>query len=163
MPTLSLVIGPWASGKTELANELRTRAPSVVLDWDLIIPGLSKTSGKDVHSDPTTWPGLRETWAAIVSAVLAGGSDLVLCGPADPEDLHLDERLGVTVRCAYLDCPDATLRERLEARGVSSQEIEDELEMAASLRTSDWYRIRVADRSSSEVADEVARWLRGPA
>jgi hypothetical protein len=85
----------------------------------------------------------------------------VLFGPAGPDDLPIDERLDVKVRCAYLDCPEATLRERLEVRGVSAPEIEDEVTMAASLRASGWHTIEIHDRSPGEVAEDVTRWVRG--
>jgi len=159
MSTLHIVIGRWASGKTTLANELRSRSSWVVFDWDLIIPGLSTVSGHDVHTDPTTWRGLKETWQAVLGAVLAAGHDVLLCGPMGPDDLSFAPPLDVAKRCAYLDCSDETLRTRLCERGASETEVEDELAMAATLRQSGWHRVAAGDRAPSDVAEEVAAWV----
>ena len=70
---LYLVVGPWGSGKSSLVPHLTELLPSlVVFDWDIIIPGISTASGKNVFSDPATWDGLIEAWTAILKALLRG-------------------------------------------------------------------------------------------
>lgn len=163
MGTLHLVLGPWGSGKTTLARELPALAANcVVFDWDLIIPGLSRASGKDVRSDSSTWDGLRATWSSIIEAVLGSGHDVVLCGPAGAAEMAIGAIRGITVRCAYLDCPDEVLSSRLQARGAKRHEIAEELAVARTLRASDYQAVRTESRDSGEVAADVAAWIGDP-
>lgn len=160
MPILYLVSGAWGSGKTATVAHLIHLLPTVaVFDWDLIIPGLSAASGKDVHREPSTWPGLRETWKAIVGASLAAGRDVVLFGPPSADEFAVDLGPGVSLRRAYLDCADDVLGERLRGRGATESEIADELAVAASLRASGEHRIAVDNRGADAVALEVAKWV----
>ena len=129
-----------------------------MFDWDLIIPGITEAAGKNVYTDPSTWDGLKTTWLAIIEAVLVGGRDVVLCGPATPADLG-GRLSGVRVGCAYLDCSDSLLEQRLRARGESEDAITDELAYAERLRHSGYVAIRVDDRSPREVAKSFTGWL----
>lgn len=159
MPTLFLLAGAWASGKTETVERLLGLLPTMtVFDWDLIIPGLSAVSGKDVFRDPSTWNGLRDTWKAIVGASLAARRDVLLCGPPTSESL-VDPGEDVSVRRAYLDCPDDVLSDRLSARGATGSEIADELSVAAALRASSDHRIAVDNGGPNAVALEVVKWV----
>ena len=159
--TLHLLTGPWASGKTSLVPHLRALLPEVVVfDWDVVLPGLSAAAGKDAHRDASTWDGLRTIWVAIVESVLAGGRDVLLCGPARPEDFAGTGLPARLVRCACLDCADETLAERLRGRGATEAEIADELGTMAALRESGYERLRADDRSPYDLAAEVAAWIR---
>ena len=101
---------------------------------------------------------MKTTWLAIIEAMLAGGRDVVLCRPATPADL--EGRLGgVRVGCAYLNCSDSLLRQRLRARGEAEDAIADELAYAERLRRSGYDAIRVDDRSPREVAESFVGWL----
>lgn len=63
MATLVLLTGPWSAGKTTVARQLARLAHGhVVFDWDLAIPGIAEAAGKDVHTDPSIWEGLKTTW-----------------------------------------------------------------------------------------------------
>ena len=156
---LHLVTGPWGAGKTSLVPHLVRLLPDcVVFDWDLIIPGISAAAGKNVNTDPSTWEGLRATWIAVTGAVLAGGRDVLLCGPATPNDFR-DFPITAQIRCAYLDCPNDVLAHRLRARGETYASIADELVYAASLRRSSHARIPVGNRTPREDAEAVAQWL----
>jgi ribose 1,5-bisphosphokinase PhnN len=157
--TLHLLVGPWASGKTTLVPILARMLPGVVVfDWDVLLPGLSAASGTDAHADASTWRGLRLAWTAVVVSVLAGGRDVLLCGPALPKAFA---QLGIAPpRCAYLDCADDVLAERLRARGSSDDEIADELAFMAALRRSPHRSVIVGDRAPEQVAMEVADWVR---
>lgn len=158
---LHLVTGPWGSGKSSILPALASLLPDhVVLDWDLVIPGISVAAGKDVHSDPSTWAGLQETWEALIETLLRSGHNVVLCGPATPDQLD-DGRLGTSsIRCAYLDCPDDLLTQRLHERGASDEAVADELAVSRALRGSGYAAIAVAGKSPREVAEEVTRWVR---
>jgi hypothetical protein len=161
VPTLHLVIGPWATGKSAVVERLVARPIGmVVFDWDLIIPPLSVLSGRDVRSDASTWPGLKDTWLAVIGGILAAGCDVLLFGPLDPAQLSVDGVSRYDVRCAFLDCSDETLRARLESREASPEEITAELAFAASLRGSPWERIDADGRTLDEVAKEVETWVR---
>jgi|GEM_PF-5938331 len=159
--TLHLLTGPWASGKSSLAPHLARLLPDVVVfDWDALLPGLSAASGKDAHTDASTWPGLKAMWAAVVGSVLAGGRDVLLCGPTLPEDFAGTFVSLHPVRCAYLDCPDEILAERLRARGKTDAEIADELAFMVSLRQSDHTPVQAVDRTPERTAAAVAAWVR---
>ena len=157
---LHLLVGPWASGKTTVAQRLAKALPEcVVFDWDTIIPGLSSAAGTDVHTDPSTWDGLRETWMAIVEVVLAGGRSVVLCGPLRPVEIDGDRIPETNIQCAYLDCPDSVLSSRLEARGVDDGALGDELETAAALRGSGFRRIEAGDVDPEQIVAQVVAWV----
>ncbi|HEX8242807.1 MAG TPA: AAA family ATPase [Longimicrobium sp.] len=160
--TLHLLTGPWASGKTSLVPHLARLLPDVVVfDWDVLLPGLSAAAGRDARRDPAAWDGLREMWIAIVRSVLAGGRDVLLCGPATPDDFA---RGGVSAgRCLYLDVPDETLADRLKARGVADAEIADELREMAELRRSGHAPLPAGGRAPHELAEDVAAWIRAAA
>jgi shikimate kinase len=157
--TLHLLTGPWASGKTSLVPHLARLLPDVVVfDWDVLLAGLSAAAGTDARRDPSTWDGLREMWTAIVRSVLAGGRDVLLCGPATPDDFA---RGGLAwVRCIYLDVPDQILADRLKARGVADAEVEDELREMAELRRSGHAPLAAGGRAPHELAEDVAAWVR---
>lgn len=161
-PSLHLLTGAWGSGKSSIIPHLVGLLPDcVVFDWDLIIPGLSLTAGKDVHTDPSTWDGLCQTWVAIVDALLVAGRDVLLCGPATPDKFARDGHIvAANVRCAYLDCPDQTLIERLRARGASEAAIVEELATSSRLRCSNWDSIPVGGADPGDVAGRVALWVR---
>jgi len=158
--TLFLLTGPWASGKSTLVPLLASLLPEVVVfDWDALLPGLSQACGTDAHTDASAWDGLRAMWAAIAGSVLAGGRDVLLCGPARPDDFAAAVAPRA-VRCAWLDCGDDTLAARLRARGSTAAEIADELAFMAALRRSDHTRMKAGDRTPEQLAAAVASWVR---
>ncbi|HET7228969.1 MAG TPA: hypothetical protein VFJ16_03170 [Longimicrobium sp.] len=160
--TLHLLTGPWASGKSTLVPILASLLPGVVVfDWDVVLPGVSAASGRDAHTDPSTWGGLKEIWAAIIHSVLAGGRDVLLCGPARPEDFGAGSGARHPIRCAYLECGDELLAARLLARGETDAAIADELGEMAALRKSGHHPVRVEGRTPDEIAREVAAWVGG--
>ena len=159
--TLHLLTGPWASGKTSLVPLLaRLLSEAVVFDWDVLHPGLSAAAGKDAYRDSSTWEGLKAMWVAIINAVLAGGRDVLLCGPALPDDFARSGIWACSIRCAYLDCPDEVLVQRLQARGEAEAEISDELATMAALRRSGYEALPVVDRAPHQLAEDVAAWIR---
>lgn len=159
--TLHLLTGTWASGKTSLIPHLLPLLPDVVVfDWDVLLPGLSAAAGKDAHHDPSTWNGLREMWIAVVGAVLAGGRDVVLSGPATPDDFARSGIPARSIRCAYLDLPDEVIAERLRARRVPEQDVADELAAMVALRASAHTPLPAGGRDPRQVAGLVAAWVR---
>lgn len=160
MATLHLLTGAWGSGKTSLIPHLVPLLPeAVVFDWDALLPGLSAAAGNDAHRDPSTWDGLRAMWIAIVASVLAGGRDVVLCGPATPDDFRGSGIATASIRCAWLDLPDDVLVERLRARREREQDIADELESMATLRRSACTPLPVGGLDPRQVAGLVAAWV----
>jgi len=161
--TLYLITAPWGAGKTTLVKHLIGLSNCVVFDWDLLIPGLTEASGKDITTDSSTWDGLTTLWADITEAVLENGQNIVLCGPATPETFenHRGLMAKTPVRCAYLDCPDHLLTKRLQERGESEADIAEELAFAAELRASDYFPIEVADLTPREIVEKVRHWLYG--
>ncbi|HEU4885092.1 MAG TPA: hypothetical protein VFT45_22720 [Longimicrobium sp.] len=158
--TLHLLTGTWASGKTSLIPHLVPLLPrAVVFDWDALLPGLSAAAGKDAHRDPSAWEGLGMMWIAIVRSVLAGGRDVVLCGPATPGDFAASGIDPASIRCAFLDLPDDDLVQRLRARGEREQDIADEIASLAALRASGCTPLPVDGRDPRQVAALVAAWV----
>lgn len=160
--SLHLLTGAWGSGKSSIIPHLVGLLPEcVVFDWDLIIPALSLTAGKDVYTDTSTWDGLCQTWVAIVEALLVAGHDVLLCGPANPDEFTRGGHVvAADVRCAYLDCPDRTLIERLRVRGASEAAIRQELATSSRLRSSNWDSIPAEGADPGDVARRVALWVR---
>ena len=159
MPTFYLITGPWGAGKTSAAPPLARLLPGyVVFDWDAVILSISEAAGKDVRTDPATWKGLQTTWLVVTKAVLAGGRGVVLFGPATPGEFE-DSLPGISVQCAYLECPPAVLEQRLQARGESAADITDELAYAAELKHSSHTPIPIEALTPPEVAQKIARWI----
>lgn len=159
--TLYLLTGPWASGKSSLIPHLARSLPEVVVfDWDVLLPGLSAATGKDARREPSTWDGLRAMWVAIIRSVLDGGRDVLLCGPAIPEDFARGSLASVPIRCAYLNCPDDVLVERLRARGVAEPEVAEEVATMAGLRATRYHPLEVGERTPSQIAEEAVVWIR---
>ena len=158
---LCMIVGTWASGKTELASRLRKLMPEfVVFDWDTVIPGLSVAAGKDVWRDKSTWVGLRDIWVSITQ-VVAGGTKAVLFGPLTPtEFLEGKKWIELDVRCAYLDVEDEVLRQRLYLRHVSDLAVGKEIERAAVLRDSPYSRITARDGQLDRVVESTVNWIR---
>ncbi|HEX6368146.1 MAG TPA: AAA family ATPase [Longimicrobium sp.] len=160
MATLHLLTGAWGSGKTTLIPHLVPALPdAVVFDWDALLPGLSAAAGTDAHRDPSTWDGLRAMWIAVVGAVLAGGRDVVLCGPATPEDFAEGGIARASIRWACLDLPDEVLAARLRARGEREEDVADELEAMAALRASACTTLPAGGLDPRQVAAVVAAWV----
>lgn len=159
-PALHLLTGPWGAGKSTLVPHLARLLPEVVVfDWDALLPGLSAAAGKDAHHDPSTWDGLRTMWIAIVRSVLAGGRGVLLCGPARPDHFPRGTFDG-PVRCAFLDCPDEVLADRLRTRGEREQDIGGELADMAALRASGYHAIPAGNRDPRQIAADAAAWVR---
>lgn len=95
----------------------------------------------------------------MIDGVLAGGRDVLLVGPAQPDDFDSTPLARYPVRCAYLDCADETLAERLRARGVPDEEVADELASAALLRRSIHAPVRTDGQTPEQIAAGVAAWI----
>ena len=159
--TIHFVAGTWASGKSTLSHLLPAHLPGhVIFDWDLIIPGISMACQTDLRTDAAAWPGLYATWAAILRTVAGCGRDVVLLGPATPDDFARYDLGDAVLRCAYLDWPDQTIAERLRIRGVTPVEIDEEVRSAQELRSSPYVRIDLAGCAFDEMTERVARWVR---
>lgn len=159
--TIHFVAGTWAAGKTTLSRLLPALLPGyVIFDWDLIFPGISLACQTDIRTAPTMWPGLHATWAAILRTVAACGCDVVLLGPVTPDDFDGTDLGDAALRCAYLNWPDQTIADRLRIRGVTPDEIADELWTAEALRSSPHFRIDLAGCTIEEMAERVSKWVR---
>jgi hypothetical protein len=157
---LHLLAGPWGSGKTSLVPHLRQLLPEVVVfDWDVLLPGLSQAAATDPYTDSSTWHGLEAMWTAIVGAVLSGGRDVLLCRPAEPEVFVQHGIPSHSIRCAYLDCADEILAERLRNRGETDEDIAEELAAMANLRRSCHKPLPVAGRTPEQLAEDVTAWV----
>ena len=153
------ILGPWASGKSTLVEQLTELLPEhIVFDWDLIIPGLSLTADRDVFTDSSTWKGLTATWFAIIRALVRGGHDVVLCCSIEPAEIPPQVISQERLQVAFLDCPDDVLDKRLSARGESIENIRDELMEAAKLRRSIYFRLD-ASQDPDALARDAAAWV----
>jgi hypothetical protein len=156
---LYLLTGPWASGKTT-TTELLLLTEAIVLDWDSIISPLSLVANSDVRTDPTTWPGLKATWATIVTLLISNGRSVLLIGPTTPEDWSESGLADTPTECAYLDWPNAIIEARLRSRGTPEDGISEELQFLEELRSSDYTAITLDTQTPEQVAGQVTVWIR---
>ncbi len=122
-PTLHLVCGKAAAGKSTLTARLGQAADTVVIaedDWLAALYGDQMTAIADYVRCAAR---LRRAMGPHVVALLRAGVSVVLDFPANTPDARrwmrgLAEAAGAAARLHYLDVPDALCKARLRARNA---------------------------------------------
>lgn len=125
-PTLHLLCGKIASGKSTLASQLAEAPNTILLREDAWLSGLY---GKDMRTiqDFVEYSGrLRHTIAPHIITLLENGSSVVLDFQANTIEArlwmkHLIEKAGCAHRLHILDTPDEICKARLRMRNASGK------------------------------------------
>ena len=155
---LWMLTGAPGAGKTALRDTLRDLvAEVVVVDMDDFIDQASVLAGVDLHDERARpkWPAYNALCLALLASVLDSGVDCLLMSPLSPADVRASPQrllLPSKLEWAVLDCTDDARRERLRARKLSAQAIDDVLADARELRAA----IDVKIESSGELAVTAA-------
>jgi len=154
---MTYVLGAPGSGKSSVAPFLRRALPGyVVLDWDVFMPAASELAGRDVRSDPSTWPSYRSLVRAVADTI--DPVPLVVLGVCTPDQVGewpIDAWM-------VLDCADEERQRRLANTGDDATDVGDAIADAARYRTLGLHVIDTTDRSLQSVAHELARLILAP-
>jgi energy-coupling factor transporter ATP-binding protein EcfA2 len=157
---LYVVTGASGSGKTTVFPHLVEALPEgAVFDVDWLIDPL----GRMRPDQELDWENFRDAWLSVAHGVAQSGRATVLLGPFYAQQLEpLPARRWIgPIRYAVLDCSDATRRVRLEERPPwRERQIEQHIDFARYLRQHADLVVTTEHRSPSEVAAELASWVR---
>lgn len=120
-PTLHLLCGKIASGKSTLAKSLRAEHAAILLTEDHWLSRLYPDQIHSVADYVTLSRGLRDVVGPLVIDMLKAGTNVVLDFPANtPADRHWLRSLADTAQAShslhFLDVDDETCRARLHSR-----------------------------------------------
>jgi len=120
-PTLHLLCGKIAAGKSTLAAELSAKTETVLLAEDRWLAALYPGEIHDIQDYARCSARLRDVIGEHVEALLRAGLSVVLDFPANRLDsrrwmMGIVERAGAAHVLHYLDVPDAVCKERLRRR-----------------------------------------------
>ena len=124
MPTLHLVCGKIAAGKSTLANRLANAPATVLISEDYWMSRLYKEELQSVADYARYSARLRNAMGGHVETLLKAGLSVVLDFPANtPANRQwmrsLFENTGAAHRLHFLDVPDEVCRARLHQRNAS--------------------------------------------
>jgi len=164
---LFVVAGAPGAGKTTVRPHLvRLAHGPVVMEMDEILEDgtLLGVPIADPAAAPV-WPAYDRLWSRIVRMVRRAGHPVVLLAPApSPEALSdgsASEDLDGRVHWSLLDCAEPARRERLRARGWSTEAIDDAVAEVARVRP---LLSTVFDNDAAtpeECAARILTWVRG--
>jgi len=125
-PTLHLLCGKIAAGKSTLAKRLAEAPQTVLISEDHWTAHLFKDELKTVEDYGVYSARLRAAMGPHVAAVLKAGLSVVLDFPANTiESRHWMRAIADEAGCAdvlhVLDAPDAVCKARLRARNVAGE------------------------------------------
>ncbi|MFI7144913.1 zeta toxin family protein [Nonomuraea sp. NPDC050022] len=130
---LYLLAGAPGAGKTTLLPYLlRNAGGLVVMDMDELLEdgALLGVPIAEPQAAPV-WPAYDRLWTHIVTMVRRAGTPvLLLCPVPDAHELVPEGRWGGPVHWALLDCPDEVRVDRLRARDLGLEWIEEGIEDA---------------------------------
>jgi hypothetical protein len=162
---LFLVTGASGSGKTTiygpLARLLAGRCVVFDVDWLLDAAGVL-ANGASLAELP--WAGFDQAWLAVAHGVAQGGLPTVLLGPLTPTRLegNAGRKWVGPVHTLVLDCPNETLRARIESRpGWRSRDVAEQVSFGSWLRENTTDQIDTSRCSPHEAANAVADWVIG--
>jgi predicted kinase len=125
-PTLHLLCGKVASGKSTLARRLASGCNSVILSEDALLSGLYPEELKSLADFVRFSARLRQTIAPHIVELLRGGSSVVLDFHANTRNSRLwmrdlIEKAGCQHELHFLDVPDNVCKQRLKLRNASGE------------------------------------------
>jgi len=123
-PTLHLLCGKIAAGKSTLARRLAAQPGTVLLTEDDLLSRLFPGEIKSLEDYVRCSDRVKQALGGHIVALLRAGVSVVLDFPANTLSQRawlrgLFETAGVAHQLYWLDLPDATCRERLRARNAS--------------------------------------------
>ncbi|MDX8517473.1 AAA family ATPase [Mesorhizobium dulcispinae] len=124
MPTLYLLCGKIASGKSTLASRLATRPATLLISEDHWTSALFAEDLKTIDDYAECSARLRAAMGPHIVDILGHGLSVVLDFPANTVAYRhwmrsLADKAGVSHELHYLDVPDAVCRQRLRERNAS--------------------------------------------
>ena len=160
---LYIVTGAPGAGKsTVLEAFLRLDTGYIAFDIDWLAGTATELAGKDIYTDPSTWPPYGALWFEVLHAIHKNGRTPVFFAPTDPDDI---ERYGQPAWCdgiawLLLDCDDGTRRGRLMQRpDWTDAMVREALEDARVLRDAVDLHLDTGNLSPAEVAGRIQDWL----
>lgn len=123
LPTLHLVCGKMASGKSTLTRRLAAPPHTVLISEDVWLSQLYADEMHTVADYVRRSSQLRNAFGPHVASLLQAGVSVVLDFPANTAALRrwmkdIIDGAGADHRLHYLDVPDAVCKQRLQARNA---------------------------------------------
>jgi predicted kinase len=126
MPTLYLLCGKIASGKSTLAARLADRPATILVSQDRLMAKLYPDEVRTIEDYSRISPRLRNAMGEHFASVLRGGVSIVLDWPANTVRVRswmraIVEASGADHELHILNAPESERRTRLIARNASGQ------------------------------------------
>jgi predicted kinase len=123
-PTLQMICGKIAAGKSTLARRLAEAPATILISEDVWLSTLYPGEQKTVADYARNARRLREAMGGHIEDLLRAGLSVVLDFPANTVASRqwmrsLFERAGVAHRLHFIDLPDAVCRARLRQRNAT--------------------------------------------
>jgi hypothetical protein len=146
------VLGAPGSGKTTIVPHLRVHLPShSVVDWDSFMEAANELGGRDVRTNPESWPSYRSLVRSIVETIRPPVVLLGVCTPDELDGWPIDASV-------LLDCADDERELRLSAqrrRGEIAEAVAD----AREYRSLGLPAVNTTGLSPEAVARELAQLI----
>ena len=160
---LHLVTGAPGGGKTTTLQAF-LEAPSdyVPFDMDSLLDVASSLAGKDIPTNPDTWPTYNAMWFEMLHVVRMTGRVPVLFSPISPHDVDRMKKPDwcARIRWLLLDCDDDIRRDRLAERdNWTSPMIDGALKDAGQLRAAVKEIVDTGALSPNEAVGRIQSWL----